>query len=67
MSLNKQAAKRWSTYANLVSLIVAALMVGLPDLLPVDYHAYVALFGGLATAVCQFIRQGGLNDLVDES
>lgn len=64
--INKQASKRWSTYANLAALIVAALMVGLPDLLPVEYHAYVALFGGLITAICQFIKQGGLNDLAEE-
>ena len=67
MKANKQALKRWSTYANLAAIVVASLMVTLPDLLSAEYHAYVALVGGLITAVCQFVKQGGLNDLMDES
>lgn len=67
MKANKQALKRWSTYANLAAIVVASLMVTLPDLLPSQYHAYIALTGGVITAVCQFIKQGGLNELMDES
>lgn len=55
MKFNKEFFKRSSTYANLVSGIIASVMVYTPYLIPESYTPYVMLSFAAITTVCQLV------------
>lgn len=61
MQVNKEAAKRWSTYANGIALVVGAMMVYFPEIVPDDYVAVVMCGCSGLVAACQFIKQAAAN------
>lgn len=58
MTFNKEALKRWSTWANAGALVVGAAMIYLPDVLPAGAVSYVMLACSTFVAACQAIKQG---------
>lgn len=61
MALNKEALKRWSTWANAGSLIVGAMMLYLPDIVSLEFKPYVMMVCSTFVAACQAIKQGANN------
>ena len=50
--------KRYSTYANLVAMIVSAGLVSIGNIgLQAETVAYIMMGGNIVVAVCQFIKQ----------
>lgn len=66
MKLTDNIIKKWSTWANFVSLTLGAAMVYLPNLLPSEHHAQVMCVCSVVIAACQFIKQGNLEKLKDD-
>lgn len=61
MQINKEAAKRYSTYANAVALVMGAMMVYFPEIVPEGYIAPVMCVCSGLVAACQAIKQGVAN------
>jgi hypothetical protein len=61
MQANKEALKRFSTYANTVALVVGAMMVYFPEIIPKDYVAHVMCGCSGLVAFCQAVKQGVAN------
>lgn len=55
MKLNKEFFKRASTYANLVSGVLASTMVFFPHFIPTQLTPYVMAGGAAVIGVCQAI------------
>ncbi len=61
MKVNDMALRRWSTYANMVSMMISAALIGLPDIgLEAVVVARLMLVGNVIVAVCQFVKQQAL-------
>jgi hypothetical protein len=58
MQINKEAAKRYSTYANFIALVVGAMMVYFPEIVPEEYIAHVMCVCSGLVAACQAFKQG---------
>lgn len=67
MALNKAAVKRYSTYATLVSMVIGGVMTYLPDLIPDEYNGLVMLVCTGVIQGCMWIKQGGLQAVLDAS
>lgn len=53
--------KRYSTYANLISMVIAAGLSAIGSMgLEADTVANVMLGGNVIIAICQFIKQKGV-------
>jgi hypothetical protein len=58
MEVNDRAFARWSTYANLVSMVVSAALISLPDIgLEAVTVARLMMAGNVIIAGCQFVKQ----------
>ena len=56
--MNTELFKRYSTYANALSMVVAAVLVSVPNLgLDSTMTAQIMLAGNVVVAVCQVIKQ----------
>ena len=56
--MNAELLKRYSTYANALSMVVAAVLVSVPNLgLDTAITAQIMLAGNVVVAVCQVIKQ----------
>lgn len=55
--LNKEFFKRWSSLANIISVVLAAVMTYSNGVIPETYHSYVMMACGVSIAVCQAIKQ----------
>ena len=56
--MNKEALKRWSTYANALSGAVAAAMIYIPNIgLEATTTAQVMLACNVLVAICQSVKQ----------
>ena len=55
MELNKEFFKRASTYANLVSGVLASTMVFFPKFVPEQYTPYIMATGAVVIGLCQVI------------
>lgn len=66
MKMTENVLKKWSTWANGVTLVLGAAMVYLPQLVPQEYNALVMCACSVTVAVCQFIKQCNLEKLADE-
>lgn len=55
--MNKQFFKRYSTYANGLSMLIAAVSIYVPDIIPAGYQAHVQAACAGVIAICQFIKQ----------
>ena len=55
MQLNKEFLKRASTYANLISGVLASTMVFYPQFVPAEYTPYIMATGAVVIGVCQVI------------
>ena len=61
LNINGMALKRYSTYANFISMIVSAALIGIPDLgLEAPVVARFMLAGNVIVAACQFVKQQAL-------
>lgn len=56
-------AKRYSTWANIIALALAAVMTYIPDIVPEDKVSVVMAGCSAIVAVCQFIKQGVFDDV----
>ncbi len=58
MQQNKEFFKRWSTYANGLSIVVGAAVAGIPSLdLSATTTGYIMLASSVVVAACQWIKQ----------
>jgi len=58
MTLNKEALRRYSTYANMISMMVSAALLGLPDIgFEPIMVARIMLAGNVVVALCQAVKQ----------
>ncbi len=55
MQLNKEFFKRASTYANLISGVLASTMVFFPQFVPAQYTPYIMATGAAVIGLCQVI------------
>ena len=56
--MNSELLKRYSTYANALSLVVASVLVSVPNLgLDAAMTAQIMLAGNVIVAVCQVLKQ----------
>lgn len=67
MKLNKRALKEWSTWATGVSMVIGGVTAYLPQIVPEYALPYVLISCAAVIAACRFIKQGGLEGLVDDS
>lgn len=67
MKINKLALKRASTWANGIAMTLGAAVLYLPDLIPAEHLPIVMCGCSVVIAACQFIKQGGLEKLNDDS
>lgn len=61
MTFNKEMIKRYSTYANAISLILGAMMIYFPEIIPKDYVPHVMCVCSALVAACQAFKQGLAN------
>jgi len=56
--INKSILKRYSTYANLVAMVVSGILISIGNFgFDSNTTATIMLGGNVLVAVCQFIRQ----------
>lgn len=55
--MNKAFFKRYSTYANGISMLIAAVAIYIPEIVPDGYQAHIQAVCAGVVAVCQFIKQ----------
>ena len=67
MKLNKRALKEWSTWATGVSMVIGGVTAYLPQIVPEYALPYVLMSCAAVIAACRFIKQGGLEDLTDDT
>jgi hypothetical protein len=58
MKLNKEMIKRYSTYANAISLILGGMMIYFPEIIPKEYVPYVMCICSGLVGACQAFKQG---------
>lgn len=59
--MNKEALKRYSTYANGIAMVIGAMMIYFPEIIPQDYIAHVMCGCAGLVAACQAFKQGVSN------
>ncbi len=65
MKITENVLKKWSTWANFVTMGLGAAMVYLPQLIPQEYNAIVMCACSVTISICQFIKQGNLEKIID--
>lgn len=55
MKLNQEFFKRSSTYANLISGVLASTMTFYPQFIPAQYTPYIMAVGAAVIALCQVV------------
>lgn len=58
MKFNKEMLRRYSTWANAIALIVGAVMIYFPEIVPKEYVPHVMCVCSGIVAACQAFKQG---------
>lgn len=61
IKINKDALRRYSTYANAVSLIIGGMMIYFPEIVPKEYVPHVMCACSGLVGACQAFKQGVQN------
>lgn len=67
MKPNKEALKRYSTYANAISLVLGAMMIYFPEIIPKEYVPHVMCACSGLVAACQAFKQGVSNVITNQN
>jgi len=55
--MNKEFFKRYSSYANAISLLLGAAMAYFPEMVPANALPYVMCTCSVVVALCQVVKQ----------